>query len=182
MKSRMGAVLAGAIVALAAAFFVIAVSTNNWQTSNGGQDRLGLWNICLNGASDADCIKLDLTDCKFNDNGNIGDASDGNCAEFNGVRALCILAMIFGLLAAFALLILTAFCSMQWGRFHGLWCGTVSGLFGMACMAVEVDLNNKKEQLSATGFGYSFGLLTAGWLLMLGGTGYSGYASAGNEA
>jgi len=185
MKSRLGAIIAGLIVSAAAAFFVIAVATNNWQTaSNNGTIRVGLWNFCPAGASDSDCLKIGLTDCavNFNQGGGNQDITGGNCAQFNGVRALAILAMCFGIFSAFCLLLLDSFCSMAWGRYHGLWTGLVSGAFGLMAMAVEVDLNNKKEHGSSTGFGYSFGLLTAGWLMMLGGTAYSGYASAGEES
>jgi len=181
MKSRLGAIIAGLVVAGAAAFFVIAIATNNWQTPSSGY-RVGLWNFCNPGAADNDCFKIGLTDCAVNEGGGNADITNGNCAEFNGVRALCILAMIFGIFSAFCLLLLDAFCSMAWGRYHGLWTGILSGVFGLMCMAVEVDLNNKKEMQSKTGYGYSFGLLTAGWLMMLGGTAYSGYASAGEES
>jgi len=183
MKSRLGAIIAGLVVAGAAAFFVIAIATNNWQTPS-GEGRIGLWNYCPPGASDSNCFKIGLTDCAVNVGGGGGnhDITGGNCAQFNGVRALCILAMIFGIFSACCLLLLDAFCSMAWGRYHGLWTGILSGVFGLMCMAVEADLNNKKEMGSKTGYGYSFGLLTAGWIMMLGGTAYSGYASAGEES
>jgi len=190
MKSRLGAIIAGLVVSLAAAFFVIAVSTNNWQTPNisgVGTFRIGLWNLCPPGANDNNCFKIGLSDCAANQGGGNLDTTGGNCAQFNGVRALCILAMIFGIFSAACLLILDAMCTMAWGRYHGLWTGILSGLFGMACMAVMVDLNNKKEHainpdINSTSYGYSFALLVVGWLLMLGGTAYSGYASAGQES
>jgi len=178
MKSRMGAILAGAVVSAAAAFFVIAVASNNWFVD--GNNRTGLWSVCPSGEADADCQKIGLSDCKANFLGNNVDVTGGNCSQFNGIRALAILAMIFGILAGFCLLILTAFCSMVWGRRHGLAFGLLAGVFGLAAMAVAVDFNNVKLMGSKTGYGYSFGLLTAGWLMMLGGTAYAGYASAGD--
>jgi len=90
---------------------------------------------------------------------------------------MTILAVIFGILAGFSLLILTAFCTMYKGRMYGLLSGMVSGLFGMAAMALFVDM---KEEGSGD-YGYSFGLLTTGWNLMFGGTAYSGHASSGGE-
>jgi len=187
MKSRLGAIIAGVVVGAAAAFYVIAIATNNWQMLDtpGGTTRIGLWNICPDGVSDADCFKIGLTDCSANYGlgGGNQDVTQKNCAQFNGVRALMILAMCFAIFSAFCLLFLDAFCTMAWGRYHGLWTGILGGVFGLMCMAVEVDLNNKKETgTSTTGFGYSFALLTCGWLMMLGGTAYSGYASAGQES
>jgi len=172
MRSRFGAIIAGAIVCTAAAFFVIALSTNEWVESSGS--RTGLWNLCLPGEKDADCHHIGLTDCDANIGGGVH-ITLPRCSDFNGVRAMTILAMIFGIFAGFSLLVLTAFCTMYKGRMYGLLSGMVSGIFGMAAMALFADMKEAGD------YGYSFGLLTTGWILMFGGTAYAGYASSGGE-
>jgi hypothetical protein len=173
MRSRIGAIIAGAVVCTAAAFFVIALSTNEWVKGDTG--RFGLWNYCGPDTADKDCLHIGLTDCDVNFGGGIH-FKFPRCSDFNGVRAMTILAMIFGIFAGFALLVLTAFCTMYKGRMYGLLSGMVSGIFGMAAMALFADMKEGSGD-----YGYSFGLLTTGWILMFGGTAYAGYASSGGE-
>jgi len=160
-----------AITSAAAALFVIGVATPVWKTDDG--EEFGLWKFCNSNGDSCQQISLGGS-C---DVGQYPLFTGNDCTKFGAVRAMAILAVIFGVVAAFIQLLVVAILRQTKHRWAGAILGLLAFVCGLAAMSIMVSINNSAEVDNRGNWGYSFVLETLGWLLMLPGTIYFMYES-----
>jgi len=161
---------AGSVVtSAAAACFVIALASPAWLTGSGYE--YGLWKVCDGSGSNCQAISLDLK-CQV---GGFDQPFSKDCAKFGAIRAMAILAVVFGCIAALFQVVVVAIFDRTSQRGFATLLGFLAFLSGLAAMAIAVSMNN--DHALPGNWGYAFALETLGWLMMIFGTAYFWYES-----
>jgi len=182
MANRTGTFIAGIVLSIAAAFFIIACATNSWAkiTPSGTDAYLGLWNLCTPN-TDKTCYSVSKdTDCSVHSANIFASFPKANpsdaCSKYNVVRAMSVLAVCFSTLAAFFGLFVVAIFGNVNFRVWTVLASFVALATGLIAMAVFVQLTNIVND-SDWHYGYSFALNTVGWPFALYGVIHFAYSS-----
>jgi len=133
----------------------VAVSTNNWVTSDSGSN--GLWKQCDKDGS-TNCEKIPNDQCVAGNS--FSQSSSSKKTACNTTRAFSILNIIFSFFSLIAQWISKAFAKTK------IALASLAALFGVIAMSVYTD-NSKVLDSTPAKYGWSFGLLIFNWVVKL---------------
>ena len=184
---RPGALYCSIVIGLCVVLYIVGAATNHCGDQKdshfGSSDySYGLYKSEYYYSSslysvDSTCTWQNDCSCEFNSNGNtvnfqFFDKNSSTCHKFVAARAFIILAIIFGGIATIVMLAFSF--KSRWGYHNTVATGLnkFSALFGLICMALIISVNNDiNDNLSQNSpqykLNYSFGLITAAWIIQL---------------
>ncbi len=134
-------------------FYIIGTATEYWVTWKlfSANCYVGLWQSCC----ETTCTKIDL-DCDKDSNQN-----DTNCNNLEAIRAFCVLAILTSLgafLLQFAVALDKSTRAVNWAIGFSMF----AWFSGMVAMAIFVNDPPSGDDIK---YGYSFGLIVAGFVI-----------------
>jgi len=142
--------------------FAVALGTHFLYKSNNENVALGMFEVCT--TSNNHCSSQISSSCSYTGFLNIN-FSVPDCSLFNAMRALCAIATIFAGLAV-VLMFFTCCSGFVFYEFASGLC-LLSAACGCASYFIALAYFQKNLNNNGMGYGYSFWILLAGWIVEL---------------